>query len=37
MPLGLRRRLKLPHLRVPGRSTIQRTLAEVNVDSLVRV
>jgi len=37
MPLDLRRRLKLPHLRVPGRSTIQRTLAEVNVDSLVRV
>jgi len=37
MPVSLRRRLKLPHLRVPSRSTIQRTLAQVNVDSLVRV
>jgi hypothetical protein len=37
MPLNLRRRLLLPHLRVPGRGTIQRTVAHVNVDSLVRV
>lgn len=37
MPVSLRRRLKLPHLRVPGRSTIQRTVAHVNVDRLVQV
>lgn len=37
MPVSLRRRLKLPYLRVPGRGTIQRTMAHVNVDSLVRV
>ncbi len=36
MPVSLRRRLKLPHLRVPSRSTIQRTVAQVNVDSLVQ-
>lgn len=37
MPVSLRRRLKLPYLRVPGRGTIQRVVAHVNVDSLVRV
>jgi DDE_Tnp_1-associated len=37
MPVSLRRRLKLPHLRTPGRGTIQRTVARVKVDSLVQV
>jgi hypothetical protein len=36
MPVSLRRRLKLPHLRVPSRATIQRTVAHVNIDSLVQ-
>ena len=36
MPLSLRRRLKLPHLRVPSRGTIQRTVAQVNAASLVQ-
>ena len=37
MPVSLRRRLQMPHLRVPGRGTIQRAIAHVNADSLVRV
>lgn len=36
MPLHLRRRLGLPHLRVPSRSTLQQALANLNVDDLLR-
>ncbi|MCS7056298.1 MAG: transposase family protein [Thermoflexales bacterium] len=35
MPLSLRRHLGLPHARVPSRSTLQHTLAHLNVDDLL--